>query len=459
MSLCSLARTLPSARRHGWLSPVVLLSALSCACAPQGEYQHLPSPETADQIAECNYTVDYNPQDPNDYVWTVKAEAIHTLGILQGSVEVHFRRFAAGEDPETGTPQNSGELKVDSFGSLRRTVELADGISYRDLIDGTFTFHTLRGEDNLAMTSCAKKIKLGDAVKSHNALLANEYPDFTPPAGITDPAVFAQHLSGKPGVVMMVDNDCIIPDIAENPDETRSVLSWLAVTIEARPAPQLVDPFRVQGINFEAKADEGSFCQDSPYDWTWKIKAFSAQTQIGNSNDFPGDKDVNLHVNSGFFSSGLAASNVQVDPLGDLSAEEGIILTDYEGAVVREDILPFIVNEEGGLTFSINRDDWGTDKEYAACTAKLKMHHLEAAVTGSEKLHLIKEKFYDESRDPANFVPVTCTDGYLAKLGLHYLDIGIEMGTRRANHAMPARPDLSTIVAETPLVEMPVEAE
>lgn len=438
---------------------IALGSTLSLGCVADGSYEYLPSSETADQIAECNYSVDYNAEDPNDYVWTVRAEAIHTLGILQGSVEVHFRRFAAGVDPETGTPQNSGELRVDQFGSLRRTVELADSISYNDLVNGSFTFHTLRGEDNLAMTSCAKGLSIQDAVGSHNGLLASGYPEFQPPADITDPAVYKQFLSGKPGVVLMVDNDCAIPDIAENPDETRSVLSYLAVTIEARPAPQLVDPFLVQGINFEAKADEGSFCQDSPYDWTWQIRAYTAQTQIGNSNDFPGSNGVNLHVNSGFFSGGLAASNIQVDPLGDLSAEEGIILTDYEGAVVREDLLPFIVNEEGGLTFSINRDDWGTDKEYASCTAKLQMHHVEAAVTGDAKLHLIKEKFYNAETDPPNYVPVVCDDGYLAKLGLHYLDIGIEMGSRRANHPMPARPDLSTIVAHTPLLELPAEAE
>lgn len=441
------------------LVTTLLLGGLATAGCTQDSYTHLPSDDTADQIAECNYSVEYNAEDPNDYVWSLRAEAIQTLGILQGSVEVHFRRFAAGVDPETGTPENSGELAVDRFGSLRRSVDLAEDISYNDLINGTFTFHTLRGEDNLAMTSCAKTLTVSEVIGSHNGILASDYPSFAPPEGVTDPAIFAEHLKGLPGVVLMVNDDCAIPNVEGNPDETRSVLSWLAVTLEGRPAPELVDPFRVQGINFEAQAGEGSYCQDSPYDWTWQIKAYTAQTQIGNSNDFPGENGIDLYVNDGVFSSGLAAANVQVDPLGDLSAEEGIILTDYAGEIVKEDFLPFIVNEEGGLTFSINRNDWGQDKEYASCTAKISIYDLEEVVTTDNKLHLIKEKFYDEATAPSNHVPVTCTDGYLGNLGLHYLDIGIEAGTRRANHPMPVRPDLSEIIAETQLLELAPEVD
>lgn len=182
----------------------------------------------------------FDPSDPHDYVWTVRTVTFHTLRVLGGTTSVDYEWFEPGADPDQDAPRASGVLE-------KRTTLLRD-IPFRELVGGGMHFWTYRTEDELPMTSCAKAIGRREAIRSHNEILQDGYPLLPPTEDYTDPSRYRDALRAEPGVVMLVNGDC---DTAhpDNPTEERSVLSWLAVTFEAQPNPELVDgdPPEVRG--------------------------------------------------------------------------------------------------------------------------------------------------------------------------------------------------------------------
>ena len=462
------APTVPRPRLPVAATACLLTAALAAGCEPalledagepptgnfDGEL-HRQGGGKADGTGEtCEYGVDFDESDPNDYLWTVKVVELWTLPVFAGSAEVHYRRFPAGVDPMEGDPARSGRIVSERVefgpqsGELLAPTVIAEDISYDDLINGGFRFLTLRSSDQFAMTSCVQQVSVEDAVSSHNQILEAGPPRFDP-TGFTDPYRYLDdEVRQQHGVVMLVEEDCDIPD-PTNGQETRSVLSWLAVTLEAKPDPRLVDPYIQEGIDFSRGPDEGTYCQDSPYDWTWDINAYGAKTQVGNASDLPGRRSIRLDINGRFWQSGLEAENVQVDPEnGDLNAQRGQIFTDFGGETVQTLDLAEIL-DDGGLDFRIRRSDWGSDLSYADCTATIALEDIQRVhESGDAELRLVRAGM--ESGDGAVEVVVEdedCTDGWFHPLGLHYLNLGLELGDRTARHPEPPLPDLSEFEA------------
>ncbi len=165
----------------------------------------------------------FDPDDPRSYVWTARSLAFDTLPLLYGTVRVEYAWTETG----THRPLEKGQI-------------LVDDLDYGELTDGRLSLRTYRDEDNLPTTYCAVLVEGAAAIASHNAIAEHGYPELDS-FDATDPDQVRDEVAETPGVVMMVDGDCTDVD-ESNPREERSVLSWLAVTFEASPHPDLVDP-------------------------------------------------------------------------------------------------------------------------------------------------------------------------------------------------------------------------